>query len=156
MKKDYTYNLQRGLFIPSSISEVWNFFSSPYNLAKITPAYMDFKITECPDSPVIFEGMLIKYRVKPVMHIPITWITKIGKVSPPHCFIDTQITGPYAQWEHLHTFKEQDGGVLMTDHVKYRLPLGVLGTIANALLVERDLKYIFDYREKTVKKIFNA
>lgn len=90
------------------------------------------------------------------MGIPVTWVTKIEKVSPPHSFIDTQMKGPYALWEHLHTFKEHTGGVLMTDHVKYMLPFGLLGTIANELLVARNLENIFDYREKTVKEIFKT
>jgi ligand-binding SRPBCC domain-containing protein len=155
-KEDNIYQLTRKIIIPSTIDEVWCFFSSPRNLARITPAYMDFTIEECPEVPEIFEGMEIRYRIRPLMHIPVTWVTRIGKVSRPYSFVDTQLKGPYALWEHLHTFKEHSGGVLMTDHVRYALPFGLLGAMANALVIERSLKNIFDYREKTVMKIFRA
>jgi ligand-binding SRPBCC domain-containing protein len=49
---------------------------------------------------------------------------------------------------------EFENGVMMTDIVSYKPPLGFLGSIANALLIRRQLEGIFAYREKALKKRF--
>ena len=42
----------------------------------------------------------------------------------------------------------------MTDEVEYVLPLGPLGQVAHALMVQRLLRRIFDYRFMTVAELF--
>ena len=39
------YSLEVEQFVPISISDAWEFFSSPGNLSKITPEHMGFYIT---------------------------------------------------------------------------------------------------------------
>ena len=53
-------------------------------------------------------------------------------------------------WHHQHHFKEVSGGVVMTDIVHYKIPLGFLGDIANWLFVKKQLRGIFDFRFKAV------
>ena len=62
--------------------------------------------------------------------------------------------GPYNIWHHEHHFEQVPGGVKMTDLVHYRLPLGWLGKLAHHLLVKQQLAALFEYRHKTVEKIF--
>ena len=38
------YQLKREQFLNAGLDKVWDFASSPYNLKKITPDYMDFSI----------------------------------------------------------------------------------------------------------------
>ncbi len=150
-----TYTLHREQFLPISLPDAWKFFSMPSNLAKITPEDLSFVVVTKLEDETIYDGMLIEYRVKPLFGITMKWITEIGKVTAPHVFTDKQLKGPYALWEHTHTFKEVKGGVHMTDDVLYALPLGVLGTIAHAILVKNKLKNIFDFRAETLKKYFD-
>jgi ligand-binding SRPBCC domain-containing protein len=75
-------------------------------------------------------------------------------VAAPFFFVDEQRVGPYALWHHQHRFSEVQGGVEMTDEVNYALPLGVLGTMAHALFVQRQLNAIFDYRFDVLSKKF--
>ena len=58
-------------------------------------------------------------------------------------------------WHHQHFFEEKDGGVLMTDIVTYIPPFGILGDIANIVLIKKQLKGIFDYRFKVMDEKFN-
>jgi ligand-binding SRPBCC domain-containing protein len=44
------YQLKTEQLIPSTLEKVWDFISSPKNLAKITPPYMGFQITNDPVS----------------------------------------------------------------------------------------------------------
>ena len=135
-----TYQLLRKQFLPISINEAWDFFSTPANLSKITPADMNFRIISKLGDSSIYPGMKIEYIVSPLLNIPMKWTTEIGAVNKPYNFTDTQLKGPYKLWEHTHTFVAVPGGVNMTDEVKYALPLGVLGQIAHAILVRKDCR----------------
>ena len=141
--------------LPVDLSTAWAFFSSPNNLAKITPPEMDFiTLTPMADGAEIYTGMLIDYKVKPLLGIPMRWQTEIKSVDKPHRFTDTQLKGPYRLWEHTHTFIQTDKGVLMKDEVKYELPFGPLGSLAHALLVRKKLQALFRFRKAAIERIF--
>ncbi len=142
--------------IPVSLEQAWDFFSSPANLQVITPANMGFQVVSKFHGPVMYAGQIIEYTVKPVLGIPMYWMTEITQVLPGQYFIDEQRYGPYSLWHHQHHFKAIPGGVEMTDIVHYKIPLGFLGRIANALFVKNKLKQIFDYRFKKVDELFGA
>lgn len=148
------YQFQREQYIKSSISEVWDFISTPQNLQRITPAYMGFDICT-PDLPnSIYEGMIIAYKVRPVLGIPTTWVTEITHVVPQKYFVDEQRVGPYKLWHHEHHIEEVENGVLMKDIVSYSPPFGLLGQLANAVLIRKKLEEIFNYRMKAFDEIF--
>ncbi len=148
------YNLQTTTYMPISIEQAWDFFSLASNLEKITPKELDFRIIAKPDVPRIFSGMRIQYKVRPLLNIAVKWETEIGEVDAPFKFMDKQLKGPYALWEHTHLFEEVPGGVKMTDVVSYALPLGWLGMLMHNIVVKKKLEEIFTYREKVVKDLF--
>lgn len=150
-----TYHYKSVQWLPVGINEAWKFFSSARNLATITPPDMNFVIKTELNDREIYEGMTIEYAVSPLFKIPVYWKTEIAQVNRLYLFMDRQLKGPFALWEHTHTFKEERDGTLMVDSVKYRLPLGPLGTLAHRLLVRKRLEYIFDYRRKVLENIFN-
>ena len=141
--------------LPVNIETAWAFFSSPNNLALITPPEMGFiTLTPMADGAEIYTGMLIDYTVKPLFGISLRWQTEIMSVQKPHSFTDKQLKGPYRLWEHTHTFTQTDKGVLMKDEVKYQLPFGLLGGLAHALLVRKKLQALFRYRKAAIERIF--
>ncbi|MBT5931914.1 MAG: SRPBCC family protein [Flavobacteriales bacterium] len=145
------YQLKRTQFIKTDLKKAWDFFSSPGNLKKITPEYMGFDVkTDLPDK--MYEGLMIEYTVKPLLGIPMNWITEIKTVKELEFFVDEQRKGPYKIWHHEHHFKEVDGGVEMTDIVSYELPLGILGRIMHPFVVQKKLEEIFDFRFKAVEQ----
>lgn len=154
MSKIYTIRSEQKL--PVSIHEAWEFFSSPENLSRITPPYMGFRITNDRKPGKMYAGQIISYIVRPLAGIPMTWVTEITHVNKPHFFVDEQRFGPYAFWHHQHHFEEIEGGVLMTDIVHYRLPLGPLGMLANAILVKGQLRKIFSYRTRVLTEMFGT
>jgi ligand-binding SRPBCC domain-containing protein len=92
----------------------------------------------------IREGSLIDYRLR--LHgVPIRWQSEITAWQPPFRFVDEQRRGPYRRWRHEHLLVSRDGGTLNQDIVQYDV-LG--GAFVNRLLVERDLKRIFEFRER--------
>ena len=143
------YRLKRIQKIPVPIKEAWNFFSDPRNLSKITPGSLDFQIIDGSSdiSEKVYQGMIIQYRIKPLLGIPVTWVTEIARVDEPNVFIDVQKSGPYRFWHHQHIFKEIEGGTEMTDLVHYAVPFGIPGRIVEKLIIRKQLKMIFDFRK---------
>jgi ligand-binding SRPBCC domain-containing protein len=148
------HTLRREQFVARPIEEVFEFFSNARNLETITPSWLNFRILT--PSPIhMHAGTLLDYRLK--WHgLPIAWQTEIEAWNPPYGFTDVQLKGPYKLWHHTHTFQAQAGGTLMEDVVRYELPLGVLGEIAHAVNVRRDLERVFDYRVKVIGERFGA
>jgi ligand-binding SRPBCC domain-containing protein len=141
--------------LPISIETAWDFFSDPSNLQIITPANMGFIITAgFSKGDKMVAGMQISYKIKPVLGIPLTWVSLISKVDAPFCFTDKQVEGPYSYWRHQHFFKEIPGGIEMEDVVSYDIPLGRIGRLANSMFVGRMLKSIFNYRYTILEKRF--
>lgn len=149
------YQFKRKQLIKASLDEVWSFMSSPKNLKTITPDYMGFDITSEDADQNMYEGMIISYRVSPVLGIKTTWVTEITHVRDKHYFVDEQRIGPYKLWHHQHILEDTSDGVLMTDIVSYAPPFGILGKIANVLMINKKLNEIFKYRFQKVEKLFN-
>jgi len=140
--------------IPATINEVWEFISSPQNLKRITPPHMGFDITSKNLSEKMYEGMIITYKVSPLPGFRTNWMTEITHVKEKQYFVDEQRLGPYKLWHHEHFIEPIENGVLMKDLVTYVPPLGVLGTIANKVLIKKQIKKIFDFRQKAVVDIY--
>ena len=137
-----------------SVDELWDFISSPANLKEITPDYMGFEVIT-PDLPEkMYAGMVIGYRVSPMLGINMNWLTEITQVKEPEFFIDEQRIGPYAMWHHQHHLSPLENGVYMKDIITYQPPLGFLGAMANGLIIDRKLKEIFAYRKNILEKRF--
>lgn len=149
----FTYNIHTKQQVPITLEEAWEFFSSPKNLKEITPDHMGFNM-HSESAEKIYPGQIIEYTVKPLLGIPMYWMTEITQVKELEYFIDEQRVGPYNMWHHQHFFKAIEGGVEMNDIVHYRLPFGPLGPIAHALFVKRQLNHIFDYRKKVLEERF--
>lgn len=132
--------------------EVFLFFANAENLQRITPPNLGFQIIT-PTPIEMKPGALIDYRIS--LHgIPMTWRTEITIWDPPFEFVDVQLKGPYKQWIHRHTFTETPNGTtLIEDEVRYRLPFEPFGDLAR-FFVEREIKGIFDYRQKIVADVF--
>ena len=141
--------------IPRDLEEVWHFFSRPENLNDMTPDDMDFNIITDIQGVEMYEGMIIQYKVSPMLGIKLNWVTEITHVRDRQYFIDEQRFGPYALWHHQHHFELVDGGVKMTDILNYKVHFGIIGDIANAAFVENRIEEIFQYRIKAVERIFN-
>jgi ligand-binding SRPBCC domain-containing protein len=146
--------LETSQIIRASIDDAWSFFSDPRNLARITPPALDFQVlTDLPAR--IHAGMMIEYRVRPLLGLPVRWLTEITHVEAGKFFVDEQRIGPYRIWHHEHHFRPCDkGSVEIRDRVTYVLPFGVLGDLVHPFLVRPQLAQIFAFREKAVRELF--
>ncbi|MEO6548002.1 MAG: SRPBCC family protein [Ferruginibacter sp.] len=149
------YSIKTIQQIPISLAEAWDFFSSPNNLKDITPGDLGFNIISKHHGEKMYAGQIIEYTVRPVLNIPLYWMTEITHVEDKKYFVDEQRFGPYKMWHHQHHFKAIESGVEMTDIVHYKLTFGILGTLMHGILVKSQLKKIFDFRFKKVEELFS-
>ena len=141
------HTIKRTQRLPISLEQAWAYFSTPKNLQEITPKEMGFTVTSDKDFlDHMYAGQIITYVVKPILGIPMFWMTEITHVSDKMFFVDEQRMGPYKLWHHQHHFKAIPGGVEMTDLVHYRVPMGILGDFANWLFIRKQLEGIFAFR----------
>lgn len=140
-------------FVRGKPADIWNFFANPANLKIITPPYMGFDIASGAGQRT-FAGQIISYTVRPLLGIPLSWITEITHVEEGVSFIDEQRFGPYRLWHHRHLFTKAKGGVLMTDTVHYGLPLPIFENTINRLIVRPKLEQIFAFRRKKIEELF--
>ena len=137
------------------LAEAFPFFADAQNLETLTPAFLNFRITT-PLPIQMREGLHIDYRLS--LHgLPMRWRSLISAWEPPYRFIDEQVKGPYTRWHHEHLFEERrlpDGQpvTVVTDRVHFRTPLGML----TEWFVRRDLRTIFNFRQRTLESLFNS
>ena len=147
------YRLEQSTRIAASLPAVFEFFSTPENLERITPESMKFRITDGPGRR-LREGDLIRYSIR-VFGIPMRWTTRIVMWRDGEAFADLQERGPYRYWLHTHTFRETGANeVEMTDVVEYELPFGFLGRLFASRLIDRQLHGIFAFRAGAIRAVF--
>jgi ligand-binding SRPBCC domain-containing protein len=150
-----THTLHSRQTIRASLDVAWLFFSNPRNLEKITPPDMGFTIVTKDLPNAIYPGMMIEYRVKPLLCLPMSWLTEITHVEKGSYFVDEQRVGPYAIWHHEHRFRDLgDGRIELEDRVTYRLPFQPVSELIHPLLVKPQLQRIFAHREQAVARLF--
>lgn len=147
-----TFQLHRRQVVGGSLAEIFAFFSDPGNLERITPPWLGFRIEHATDRPVRV-GTEIRYRLR--LHgISVRWSSRISEYVEQEMFADEQLTGPYRRWYHRHRFREVPSGVEIDDLVDYEMPFGLLGRVVHSIAVRRELRRIFDFRERQMAQFF--
>lgn len=145
------FQLQTEQMLPHPVEPVFDFFADADNLEAITPPWLNFRITT--SLPIdMKKGAIIEYRLR-LRIVPIRWKTLISDWVPNERFVDEALKSPYKLWHHTHEFEPVEGGTLVRDTVRYRVPFGGL---VERLFVRSELRKIFEYRYAQMEKIFSA
>ena len=152
-RKPKIYTFKQEQFVKSDMETVFEFFSRPENLEKITPHAMSFNIMT-PRPIEMKEGSIIDYTVK-IFGIPTRWRTIITSYKRNESFVDEQLKGPYSYWHHKHSFESVEGGINIIDEINYVLPLEAFRSIVHALFILPQLKKIFTFRFQIIEDKFN-
>lgn len=141
--------------LPITIEEAWRFFADPRNLVRITPPDMHFRITSLVPER-IYAGLIVTYTLRPLLGLPLPWVTEITHIEEGKRFVDEQRMGPYRLWHHEHELTSVPGGVELRDVVHYALPFGPLDDVVHALGIGRRVRRIFDYRREVLSARFGG
>ena len=147
------YDIMRTQHLPITIDQAWQFFTDPYNLLKITPEWLDFRIVSGSGAR-LYPGMIISFRVTPVFRLNYLWVTEITQVDAPYFFVDEMRFGPYRFWHHQHRFSENRNGVTVEDIIHYAIKGGPVGQFLNRVMVRPQLNEIFAFRSRTLETLF--
>ncbi len=112
--------------------QVFEFFADPRNLEQLHPAWARPRWLTPPPARLA-AGAVLDFRAA---WLPGRWRVIVREFDAPYRFVDAQVNGPFARWEHRHRFTdgaEGEGGTWVEDRVTYRLPLGPLGRLAHGL-----------------------
>jgi ligand-binding SRPBCC domain-containing protein len=148
------YILERRVWLPRPRPEVFAFFADPRNLERLHPAWARPRWLAPP--PRLAAGAILDFRAA---WLPGRWRVIIREFDPPYRFVDAQILGPFARWEHRHRFgqgADGEGGTWVEDRVTYRLPLGSLGRLIHAVGAGRQVRQLFDYRDRRLRELFGG
>jgi ligand-binding SRPBCC domain-containing protein len=152
--------LERRLWLPHPRERVFAFFADALNIARVNPASARPRWLAPP--PPLSAGAVLDFSVR-ALGVPVRWRVFVREFDAPYRFVDVQLWGPFARWEHRHRFLEEPApgaaadaplGTLMEDRVTYRLPLAGLGRLAHALGAGRQITRLFDYREERLRELF--
>ena len=147
------YVVETRMWIAKPRADVFAFFADPAVLALITPPR--FRLRFLGAARPMQAGDVLDYRLA-WLGIPLRWRAFIRECDPPFRFVDVQVRGPFARWEHRHRFLEEEGGTWVEDRLTYRLPLGPLGRAAHAVLVRHELAAVWAYRRRRIGELLGA
>ena len=145
--------LETRIWLARPPSQVFAFFADPGNLARVSPPALHLRVIAA--AGPLQPGAVLDVRAR-WLGLPVRWRTYIRECDPPHRFVDVQVRGPWARWEHRHVFLDGDGGTWMEDRVTYRLPLGPIGRVLHAVLVERQLHAAWAFRQARLVELFGG
>ncbi|MHC4931805.1 MAG: NAD-dependent epimerase/dehydratase family protein, partial [Planctomycetota bacterium] len=134
--------------IPAPAAEVFDWHARPGAIERLTPPWERIEISGR-NGGIDKEGsrVVVKTRLGPFF---MRWVAEHRGFEAGRQFRDLQIEGPFAHWEHTHSF-EPDGpdACLLEDHIEYALPGGRLGRLLGGSMVRDRLARLFDYRHQT-------
>jgi len=147
------YTLKCELMAPVSMQEAFAVFQDPYNLARLTPPWLGFRIVT--QGVEMRQGAEMEYRLR-WMGVPLHWKTVITEYEPPFYFVDEAVKSPYVLWRHRHTFRPTLEGTAVVDEVNYALPFGWIGRAAHTLAVGKQLERIFAFRQQAIAELIGG
>lgn len=167
------HHLEFEQWVPFPIERVFAFFSNPENLPRIMPASSQTKLIALNRMPTpsqraglesdkaagVGSTIVTSFRVFPLLPARAQWIARITEFEWNHYFADVQDQGPFKSWHHRREFRAEtrDGvaGTLVRDWIEYEVGVGFLGSIANAILVRRQMKRTFAQRQQVLPKLLS-
>jgi hypothetical protein len=142
--------LETRIWLARPRPEVFAFFDDPRNLVQLTPPHLRLRLLT--PRTTLAAGAVLDFRLR-WLGLPVAWRTYVREYDPPYRFVDVQVRGPWARWEHRHRFLEEGGGTWVEDRVTYRPPLGPLGEALHGALVRRQLRALWAFRQRRVGEL---
>jgi ligand-binding SRPBCC domain-containing protein len=77
--------------------------------------------------------------------------SNITEFNYPVYFVDEMVTGAFKSFRHKHHFSQLDGHTLMTDVFVFESPFGILGRLANWLVLKTYMTKLLTKRNEVIK-----
>ena len=142
-----TTTFERQLHLPVSAEDGFAWHERPGALDRLIPPWESVSILNRGDG--IRDGSIVEL-AQHLGPLKMKWVAKHYGYKAGQTFRDTQVSGPFASWEHLHEFRPNDdsNGVL-TDHIDYQVPGGIFGRLLGGPFIKQKVESMFTYRHNT-------
>lgn len=131
--------------------ELWAFHVDPRNAAKLAPPHPRVEVHDARPFSGLGDRFTFGLHIGP---FAITWVGEIRVWEPPVQFMDAQVRGPFAVFEHTHRIDPIRGGSRLTDRVTYQMRGGPLAGLADVLQGRRALARMFAYRHTVLGEMY--
>ncbi len=166
-----SYHLEFEHWVLFPLVRVFAFFSNPENLPRIMPARNGTRLISlnlvAPELATSQEAIgkaagvgstiLTSFLVFPPLPFRRSWLARITEFEWNHHFADVQDEGPFKSWHHRHEFMSRSKagvtGTTIRDVIDYEIGFGVLGSVANALFVRRQMENAFAERQRRLPEL---
>ena len=131
--------------LPVSVEEAFAYHDRPGALNRLIPPWESVEIEHSDQSLVVGSRVVITTKV---FGIPLRWVAEHTHYDPPNFFADTQLSGPFASWDHRHEFKEVGRYTNLRDCIEYKLPMGALGRFFGGGKALGTIESMFAFRHR--------
>ncbi len=138
-------------WLPCPPERAFDFFAEARNLNRVTPPWFRFELLT-PMPILMAVGTRIDYWLRWRL-ARLAWTSEVTLWEPPRRFDYEQTRGPFRRFRHAHLFRAEAGGVRVVDVVDYAV---AGGAFAARLLVEPDLRRIFQHRARAAPRLVGA
>lgn len=137
-----TFHRRSTLPVPAATAFDWH--ARPAAFSRIQPPWENTRIADVVGP--FGNGQRLTIRTSLLGPVGVDWVAELHDVESGVRFRDRQVSGPFAAWNHTHSFLPDAGGCILEDAIEYALPLGAPGRIAGGPLVRSRLERMFAYR----------
>lgn len=122
----------------------------PGAFERLSPPWEEIEVIETPNGIANGGRVVMQMKMGPVK---IPWVAEYHSVREGEQFCDRQVKGPFAYWDHQHRFLSQGPReVTLEDHIRYRLPFGILGSLFGGGFVRNKIERGFAYRHAVTRE----
>ncbi|QDT03004.1 Epimerase family protein [Rubripirellula lacrimiformis] len=131
--------------LPCAVEDAFAYHDRPGALARLIPPWESVELEHSDDSLAV--GSRVTLTTK-FAGIPLRWHAQHTLYDPPRQFADTQLSGPFAAWDHSHQFTASGDQSILRDSISYRIPAGSVGRLMTSGLVRKKIQRMFAYRHR--------
>ena len=79
--------------------------------------------------------------------------SRITLLDPPSVFVDEMVSGAFRSFRHVHRFVQHADETTMQDTFDYESPLGILGRLADWMVLERYMRRLLERRAVVIREL---
>ncbi|WP_331711964.1 SRPBCC family protein [Arthrobacter sp. B6] len=83
---------------------------------------------------------------RPAFRRPVDYDEQDHGARVPVSFTDEQVRGPFKSFRHVHEFQSTAAGSIMTDHVEFTAPFGLVGRVVERFVLRQYLERLIAAR----------
>jgi len=136
------------LEVPVPVDQLFSWHENPGAFERLTPPFEPVKVKKRKGG---IDGGEVHLQMN-LGPIPLPWVARHHNYIKNEQFLDEQVSGPFASWNHAHLFEKIDAkSSKLIDKIDYKLPFGTVGKTFGGAFAEQKIKQMFAYRRNITK-----